>query len=356
MILKTREEFEEQNRIYDLMLIWKDSEKPEDKESLNKILEDCGFWANSKAEETQFLIPYDADRRSYLLTAPKGYKVGDFPIPGDYSFALVTKKGTAEKGEKIGDREIPEVYPFGRKTHDGSGTRESEINFTEFSFNPQQYFSLAKYHRGYLFTFLEEKKELLLYNSGVIKDKNSPYYEKYLRNRKREEEVKQECIRFIPALTHYTWPDELEISGKWEEKELSDPDFFKKTFELLTCHYYTFLDPCEIPFHPLKWENGISKVTQEITYEAIDENERYMYGIIKKRAFEEEIGVWLKQEDEHISLDVKVRTGDSSFDNWQGKLFPDKIELTLPFFNKTPKGKAHYIKLFGDFGLEITNL
>ncbi len=34
---------------------------------------------------------------------------------------------------------------------------------------------------------------------------------------------------------------------------------------------------------PLAWENKASKITNEITYTAVDENVRYMYGIVEKR-------------------------------------------------------------------------
>jgi hypothetical protein len=330
MPLRTIEEFKQFNRIYDLLLVWKDSEKSEDIKNMQNVLEECGFWANSKEEETKFLIPFQENRRSYILTAPQGWEIGEFPLPGDYSFARVTKEG--------------------------NGPRQSFIEFSVFNFTSQEYFSVAKYTRGYLFTFLEEKKKLCLHNYSIITDKNSPYYKKYLKMQKREEEIKQACMKFVPELTFYTWPDELEISGDWEEKARSDPDFFKKKFEMLSSEYYSHLPAWTFTFHSLAWENKTSQITKEITYTAVDENARYMYGVIEKKEYRKDIGVWLKQEREFISFEVQLKVGQSSFTKFQGKLFPKRIEFTIPFYSKGPKAKSFYVQHFAQFGLSITNL
>jgi len=328
MKLTTIEKLKHFNHIYDLLLLWKDSDNSTDIKSLQNVLEECGFWANSEEEDSKYLIPYQENRRSYILTAPKGWKIGEFPIPGDYSFALVTKEG--------------------------SGHKESFIDFTVFNFAPQKHFSISKYTRGYLFTFLEEKNQLLLYNYGTIKDKTSPYYEKFQKMKKREEEIKQACIKFIPELAHYTWPDTLEIEGNWEEKALSHPDFFKKTFEMLSSNYYTQLPPWTFPFRPLVWENNKSQITKEITYIAVDEHMRRTYGITEQKEFRENIGVWLKQEKGYISFEVKIKVGPSSFTKFQGKLFPKSIKFSIPFYSK--ENKPLYIQHFATYGLSINNL
>ncbi|MDG4945870.1 hypothetical protein NMK71_05540 [Weeksellaceae bacterium KMM 9713] len=328
--MKTKEELRKSKHIYDLLRVLKDSDKPEDIKAMQEIWEDCGFWANSKEEENKFVAPFQEHRRSFVLTAPATWEKGKFPPPGDYSFALVTKQGL--------------------------GIRESFIETTVFYFYKENYFSLSKRHRGYLFTFLDEKKKLCLYDYSVIKDKESPYYEKSLRMQKREQEVKQECVKFIPELAHYLWPDQLDISGSWKEEELSHPNFFKKTFEMLSSGYYSYVGAWTFPFTPLVWENNEAQITKEITYTAVDYNHQYMYGIIKKREFREDIGIWLKQEENHISFNVKFRDGETSFANFKGKLYPDYIEFSIPFYNKSPKEKAYLIEHFDQYGLLITNL
>lgn len=330
MTQTTIEELKQCNYIYDLLLIWKDSQNHEDIKALRDVLEECGFWANSKEVDTPFLIPFQENRRSYILTAPEGWKIGEFPLPGNYSFARVTKKG--------------------------SGPRESSIEFTVFNFTSRAYFSVATYERGYLFTFLEEKKKLSLYNYSIITDEESPYYKKSLRMQKREEEIKQECVKFIPELASYTWPDELEISGYWEEKALSDPDFFKKTFEMLSSKYYTHLPAWTFPFYPLVWENNTAQITKEITYIAVDENVRYIYGRVEKKEFRKDVGVWLKQEQEYISFEVTIKVGESSFTKFNGKLYPTRIEFSIPFYSKGAKEKLIYTQHFTEFGLSITNI
>ncbi|WP_271393941.1 hypothetical protein [Aequorivita sinensis] len=330
MAKTTIEKLKKSNHIYDLLRILKDSDKPEDIKAMQEIWEECGFWANSKKEENKFVAPFQENRRSFVLTAPATWEKGKFPPPGDYSFALVTKKGP--------------------------GIRESFIETNVFYFYKENYFSLSKYHRGYLFTCLEEKKNMCLFDYSVIKDKESPYYEKSLRMQKREREVKQECVKFIPELAHYLWPDELDISGCWEEEKLSHPNFFKKTFEMLSSGYYSYVGAWTFPFTPLEWENNEAQITKEITYTAVDYNHQYNYGVIKKGEFNEDIGIWLKQEENHISFNVKFRDGETSFTNFKGKLYLDYIEFSIPFYFKSPKEKAYLIQHFDQYGLQITNL
>ncbi|MCG2431591.1 hypothetical protein [Aequorivita xiaoshiensis] len=328
--MKTKEETKNSNHIYDLLHILKDSDQPEDIKAMQEIWEECGFWANSKKEENKFVAPFQENRRSFVLTAPDAWEKGKFPPPGDYSFALVTKNGP--------------------------GIRESFIETTVFYFYNENYFSLSKYHKSYLFTFLEERKKLRLYSYSIIKDKESPYYEKSLRMQKREQEVKQECVQFIPELVHYLWPDELNISGSWEEEELSHPNFFKKTFEMLSSGFYSHVGPWTFPFQPLVWVNNKAQITKEITYTAIDYNHQYNYGVIKKREFSEEIGIWLKQEENYINFEVKIRDGETSFTNFNGKLYPNYIEFSIPFYFKSPEERAYLIEHFNQYGLHIINL
>jgi hypothetical protein len=326
----TTEQLIEFEYLYDLLVLWKDSDKSQDIKSFYELLEKLGLWAFSNTEETDYLTPFDENRRSFVLKSPNGWKMGDFPIPGEYSLALLKKTGV--------------------------GSRESEMDYIVYNLQPNSLTLVHKYTAGYLFTFLEEKKRLRLHNYSVVTDKASPYYEKSFKMQKREEEIRQVCIKIIPELTHYTWPDFLEISGEWKEKERSDSEFFKKTFEMLSGDFFQLDSFLDFDFKPIVWKNKLSKLTHRITYTTIDENARRMYGIEEKKEFTEEIGIWLTELDGLISFEVKFKSGKASFMTFSGKLFPNRIELTLPFFLKKPKGKKAIDEYFDKLGLSITNM
>ena len=327
MAFTTIADFIKYDYLYDLLLAWRDSEKTEDMDAMQELLGKLGLWANTPEQTSKFLTPFDENRRSFILKAPDGWKMGDFPTPGEYSFAMVEKKGT--------------------------GPRESEIDYVVYELRPQGGTLIHDYTAGYLFTFLEEKKKLRLHNYSIIKDQSSPYYEKSLRMQVREEEIRQACIEYIPELAHYAWADELEISGKWQEKDRNDPEFFKKTFEMVTGDYYQQLGSWSFPFEPLIWENHSSKITTEITYRAVDENALRNYGIEKKVDYTEEVGIWLQEEEDYIKFEGKFKIGNSSFTQFQGKLYSDRITMTIPFLWKNPAGKKEIEAYFGKWDLVV---
>ncbi|MFT5619361.1 MAG: hypothetical protein ACI85I_002604 [Arenicella sp.] len=165
-------------------------------------------------------------------------------------------------------------------------------------------------------------------------------------------------------LAHYACPDVLEFSGDWEETELPNPDFFKKTLSLITKGFFIKSTEWKLSFTPLNWENNTAQITQMATYKERDEHTWREYGIEQYREGSKEVGVWLKQEKGFISFKVlrplekrsRVPSERNNFMEYSGKLFPNKLHLYLDFEAKSIKTKEFYEKELKEYELRLTNL
>ena len=83
---------------------------------------------------------------------------------------------------------------------------------------------------------------------------------------------------------------------------------------------------------------------------------RYLNGVDVKKDYKADICCLLKQEKEYDSFEVKSKVGQAPVSNFYERLFPKRIEFSIPFYSKGPKAIAFYIQYFAEYGLCMTNI
>lgn len=281
--------------------------------------------------KSNYLAPFQETRKSYLISGPEGWQWGDFPVQGEYYFTLVWQ--------------------------DGKGVRSWYIKGLHIVIETQSYAYEHEMFNAYLFIFLKEKERINFpYYRLKIPSADSPDYPKGLKIKQKEDKIRLDYIKMAPELAHYLWPDTLEFSGVWEEKNPLNASCFKKTLSLITSNFINEKTEWNLPFTPLSWEGNTAKITQFVIYKTKDENAWRIYGIDQSVEVSKETGVWLIQEKDFISFKVIRPLEGNYFVTYSGKLFPNKLDLSLGFLAKRKNTKDLFEKHFSTYGLYLTNL
>lgn len=326
----------ENERYNELLVRLKDATSEEDKSLFQTVLDTLGFWSPSEAKNGKYLTPYAFNRKSWVIAAPENWQLGDYPISGIYRFTIVWQDDE-DKGE---DSWHLRVIRF-------SLVNDYANYITDFYTDSFSKFIGNKWHANFHSGLYQSKPE-----TEEVKQQVAGFM-------KMEHHIRMECLEMAPEFMHHTWPKKLQFEGAHEESAISEPTFFKKTYEMLMqIPIFSYEDEGALPFKTLDWTAHQAKLISMATYRKVDENARRMYGIEEKVDCTKEIGVWLTQTSEVIDFEVNVRTDYTRFQTFSGTLKSGVIylEMECPDYKEDKSMLVDYLAKHGVVAMNIPTM